>query len=452
MKLLCQFQWGILCLFLSIGVTSYAQISASGQIRTRSELLNGQGNPRSASDEPAFFTSQRTRLNVGFTGYRTLVKVALQDTRVWGQDASTNNRTTNPSLNGLLLHEAWAEIALLDTAHTNKKGTALALKLGRQELMYDDSRLLGNLDWLQQGRRHDAAVLKFSKPNFYVHFGVAYNQNRELKNGGLYDGVPTGYTAGTNGIGTMYKSMQYLYLNKKFKNGALSFLVLKDDFQKYVISEAGTKTYLTGTWKRLTFGPNLQFKFKDHWNLATSAYLQIGKDKNGKDLTAYLYTVKASNTLNKYLTVSAGYDYTSGTSPSSTKNKSFDPLYGTPHKFWGQMDYFYTASGFGSGGLSDLYIQSNIKATNQLSFNLDLHQFNSASKITSSNDSELSTYLGNEIDLIAQFNLTKNIGFQAGYCTFFSTKSLAQIKNITNAQSRSDWAYLMINIQPEFLK
>jgi hypothetical protein len=174
---------------------SYAQFSVSGQLRTRTELLHGQGSPLSKSDKPAFFTSQRTRLNAGYKGYRTQFFVAVQDVRVWGQDASTNNRITNQGLNGLMLHEAWGEISLLDTNQT-KLGKEFALKIGRQELLYDDSRVLGNLDWLQQARRHDAALIKYGNNGFTAHLGFAYNQNRELKTGTLYDGVPSGYTAG----------------------------------------------------------------------------------------------------------------------------------------------------------------------------------------------------------------------------------------------------------------
>jgi hypothetical protein len=114
----------------------------------------------SKSDKPAFFTSQRTRLNAGYKGYRTQFFVAVQDVRVWGQDASTNNRITNQGLNGLMLHEAWGEISLLDTNQT-KLGKEFAFKIGRQEFLYDDSRVLGNLDWLQQARRHDAALIKY---------------------------------------------------------------------------------------------------------------------------------------------------------------------------------------------------------------------------------------------------------------------------------------------------
>jgi hypothetical protein len=32
---------------------------------------------------------------------------------------------------------------------------AFSMKLGRQEVIYDNSRIFGNVDWAQQGRSHD---------------------------------------------------------------------------------------------------------------------------------------------------------------------------------------------------------------------------------------------------------------------------------------------------------
>ncbi|MCF0051863.1 alginate export family protein [Dyadobacter sp. LJ53] len=428
-----------------------AQFSLSGQLRTRSELLHGQGSPLSKSDKPAFFTSQRTRLNAGYKGYRTQFFVAVQDVRVWGQDASTNNRITNPALNGLMLHEAWGEISLLDTNQT-KLGKEFALKIGRQELLYDDSRLLGNLDWLQQARRHDAALLKYGFKGLTAHIGIAYNQNRELRTGTLYDGVPNGYAAGTNGIGTMYKSMQFAYLGKKLKQGNASFLILKDDFQKYTLDTAGVRTIKNGTNKRVTFGPYLQTKLGKAWNLTASAYYQAGKDKDGKSLNAYMYSVRGMYGASQVFAIGPGFDYTSGTANGSRKNSSFDPLYGTPHKFWGQMDYFYAANGFGKGGLADFYINSVIKASEKLSIAIDLHQFSSAASIRNAKDEKLSANFGEELDIIATYNLTKTISFQGGYCTFLPTNSLAHVKAVKDPQKMANWAYLMINIKPEFLK
>jgi hypothetical protein len=428
-----------------------AQFSLSGQLRTRTELLDGQGNMLSKGEKPAFFTSQRTRLNAGYKGYRTQFFVAVQDVRVWGQDASTNNRITNSALNGLMLHEAWGEISLLDTNQT-KLGKEFALKIGRQELLYDDSRVLGNLDWLQQARRHDAALIKYGNNGFTAHLGFAYNQNRELKTGGLYDGVPVGYGAGTNGIGTMYKSLQFLYLGKKLKQGNASFLILKDDFQKYTLDTAGVKKLASGVRSRVTIGPYLQTKIGKSWTVTANAFYQTGKDKDGATLSAYMYSVRGLYAMSRAFSIGPGFDYTSGTATGSTKNHSFDPLYGTPHKFWGQMDYFYTANGFGKGGLSDIYLNTTIKASEKLSINADLHHFASAAQVRVADNRKLSSSFGEELDIIANYNLTKTISFQGGYCTFLSTNSLAQVKGVKNPQKMSNWAYLMINIKPEFLK
>jgi hypothetical protein len=196
------------CCFTQV---AHAQFTVSGQLRTRTELRNGQGTPQVADTAAAFFTSQRTRLNFGYAGHRFKVFTAIQDVRVWGQDASSVNRITTDVNDGLMIHEAWAEISLVDTGKVVKN---FSIKIGRQELVYDDVRLLGNLDWLQQARRHDAALIKFEHKGWMAHLGAGFNQNAERKSNTIYNGVPTGYPASTNGLNTMYKSMQFLYVGK----------------------------------------------------------------------------------------------------------------------------------------------------------------------------------------------------------------------------------------------
>src|SRR3954462_5042725 len=109
----------LLCICAS-AVRTNAQLSIGAQLRTRTELRDGQGSPLPKGAPAAFFTSQRTRLNVGYNMYRLKFGVTLQDVRVWGQDVSTINRTTTPDNNGVMLHEAWAEILLTDTTIKNK--------------------------------------------------------------------------------------------------------------------------------------------------------------------------------------------------------------------------------------------------------------------------------------------------------------------------------------------
>jgi hypothetical protein len=424
-----------------------AQLTLTGQLRTRTEFRDGQGAPLPKGAKPAFFTSQRSRLSAGYETYRLKFGLTVQDVRVWGQDVSTINRTTTQDNNGFMLHEAWAEILLTDTS---SKSSSLSLKLGRQELVYDDVRLLGNLDWLQQARRHDAALLKFTSGKWLAHAGIAFNQNKENASGTIYNSTPPGYAANTNG-GTAYKSMQFLYAGRKLSAGNASFLFFADQFSQYHMDNT-VKVFDTGTWSRFTTGLYFTNTFQK-LNLTASAYYQFGKNANGQKLSGELLSLAGQYAISKKFSAGLGYDYTSGGNSGST-SRAFDPLYGTPHKFWGYMDYFYVASGFGNKGLHDAYIKTKYKASEKLTLTADGHVFNSASKVLAANNvNTLDKYLGTEVDVVATYALTTVIGFEAGYSHFFGTSTLTSpnVKNVPNGKNNSNWAYLSINIKPTFL-
>lgn len=430
-------------------VRSYAQLSLGAQFRTRSELRDGQSAPLPAGANPAFFTSQRSRLSAGFTGYRFKLGVTVQDVRVWGQDASTINRTTTADNNGLMLHEAWAEIMLTDTTVKNK---TISVKLGRQELLYDDSRLLGNLDWLQQGRRHDAALFKLeTATGWKLHVAGAFNQNKENATGTVYNPTPPGnYTANTNG-GTAYKALEFVYLGKKLSKGNASFLFLSDQFSRFHLNNT-VKTWDLGVWNRMTTGLYFNNAF-DAATVTASAYYQFGKNANGQKLSAALFSANAFFNVSKTISVGPGIDYTTGGTGSNGTSHAFDPLYGTPHKFWGGMDYFYVASGFGNTGLQDYYLHAKFLLSGKCSLTADAHQFFSASDVPAAGGNTFKRNYGQEADLVASYALTKVISFEAGYSHFWSTAALASpgVKNIPTAKSNSNWAYLMIALKPEML-
>ncbi len=441
-----------LCLLNS----AQAQFVVSGQVRTRTEFRDGQGTPSLQDTVPAFFTSQRTRLNFGYTGYRFKLYTSVQDVRVWGQDASSINRTTSDANDGFMLHEAWGEISLVDTGKVVKNFT---LKIGRQELVYDDVRLLGNLDWLQQARRHDAALLKFDHKGWTAHLGAAFNQNAERKSNTIYNGVPTGYAASTNGMGSMYKTMQFLYVAKKLPFGNASFLVFKDDFSKFHFAEADvdkkTPIYDQGTWKRVTVGANVFGTAFRKLGFAASAFYQGGEYREGTSLDEYFVSLSTLYAAGRKFSVGPGIDITSGNngSDATKKYKRFDPLYGTPHKFWGYMDYFYVADGFGPSGLMDVYVKSKFKAKDNLTLTLDVHRFSLPKAVKDEIGDNLNKTLGTEVDFVLNYAPTKVITIEGGLCAMFSTSTLvsAKVKNVKNADTFSSWAYLMLSIKPEFI-
>jgi len=445
-----------LILLIITWIESNAQFTISGQLRTRSEFRDGQGSPQVKDTVSAFFTSQRTRINFGYTGYRFKVYTSLQDVRVWGQDASSINRITTDPYDGFMVHEAWGEVSLVDTGKVVKNFT---FKLGRQELVYDDVRLLGNLDWLQQARRHDAALLKFDHNGWTAHLGAAYNQNAERKSNTIYNGIPSGYAASTNGMASMYKSMQFLYAARKLAFGNASFLFFKDDFSKYHFASADvqkkTPIYDRKVWSRFTTGINLTGTAFKNLSFAMSAFYQGGHYRDGTSLNEYLLSFSTLYAANKKFSLGPGVDFTSGNNGSdpSKKYQRFDPLYGTPHKFWGFMDYFYVADGFGANGLIDYYFKTRFKAKENLTFLLDAHRFVLPNAVNDENGKTLDKSLGTEFDFVFTYALTRLINIEGGYSAMLSTSTMAsaKVKNIPNSASHSSWAYVMLSIKPEFI-
>ena len=475
-------------LVFSFGIQANAQLSISAQIRPRGEIRNGVGTLKLKDAPPAGFISQRSRLGFNYKMEKVTFGMSIQDVRVWGQDASTINAADGLKLG---VHEAWAEVNLSDSI-------GLSLKLGRQELMYDDSRLLGNLDWLQQARRHDAAVFKLNKNGWQVDLGLAFNQNTDAfgTTGTFYTAgntpqylanskgnlvtIPSGFVPvnakgvptltgnpSTNGGVQMYKTMQYLYAAKKIQSVKASFLLFKDDFAKYRLDTlkaadggtvAGRRYDVTGKNSRITAGILLNGTLKKGFAYTLGGYFQSGKNRDGADLSAYNVTAYLGYTKAKF-TVGLGYDIVSGndlTNTTNTKDNKFDPLYGTPHKFWGLMDFFYVGTGGVAAGLSDPYLRLKYAASPKLAFGLDIHNYslvnNMPNKYSDATGKTLvNKQLGNEFDFIVNYGLNKSTALEFGYCVMAATNSLEYVKLSTmdKAEHTATWAYLMVNIKPE---
>lgn len=499
-----------------------SQFSFTGQLRTRTEFRSGLGNLAPKDSDPAFFTSQRTRLNLKYKWDRINFGVSVQDIRVWGQDASSISLADG---NRLMLHEGWAEIQLLnkkDSVANPVTNDNLSIKVGRQELAYDDVRLIGNLDWLQQARRHDMVLLKSFHKGWQADLGFAFNQNTDafgntgtgyvpgnipstVKNSlgesvitpsGLVPLSPAGNAnnnssrtgapvflnpAGTNAASQQYKSFTSLYISKKIVNTKFSALFFNDNFGKYKLDSVGSdsKGYVygrrfsksgsgdvydyLGTSHRFTYGLMighnfLKFSGKQDFSLQAAYYRQSGEDRDGYALSAYHYTIAATYKRGK-MSITPGYDVLSGNSSSknSGKNNRFDPLYGTPHKHWGYMDYFYVGTGSPAGGLNNAYIKSNY-AAGKFNLQADLHYFRLNKDMWKADKTLLDKDLGTELDLTIGYSLNKITTIDVGYSIMKATSSMAFAKaQVTTDEAAAGfrktghWAYVMINIRPDFM-
>ena len=157
--------------------------------------------------------------------------------------------------------------------------------------------------------------------------------------------------------------------------------------------------------------------------------------------------------------VGPGYEVLSGndaTTIQAGETSRFDPLYGTPHRHWGYMDYFYVGTGSPAGGLKDAFLKFKYAGT-RLTTTFDIHRFalanNTYNKLPEiPAGTLLSAKLGMEYDFIATYALNKFTTVELGYAIMNGTNSLEYAKQGTMDEKNKigTWSYLMINIRPDF--
>lgn len=398
---------GIVACFVLATTSTFAQFSLSGEFRPRTELSHGYKSLAGGDQDVSLFTSQRTRLNARYQSEKVITYLSLQDVRIWGSQAQlTGNEDYATSV-----HQAWAEVFF---------SPEFSLRAGRQELVYDDHRIFGNVGWAQQARSHDLVVLKHQS-DISLHLGIAHQENANPANN-LFDGADA------------YKDLQFVWFNKKWEKAALSLLVLNNGIPE-LTSEGQEVNYSQTVGGHATFGLG---KF----NLAANAYLQTGKTGNGSDLNAHNLLLEATCPHGMTL----GYERLSGTAYDDDQNKSFTPLYGTNHKFNGFMDYFYVGNHANNVGLNDIYAKYNY-SKGKWSWNAHLHYFSAAAKISA----EASGYLGTELDLGAGWKISPEANLSCGLSWMFAGESMEIIKG-GDQSSANYWGWLMLSVTPDFIK
>lgn len=417
----------MLIALLSISTLLSAQFSLSGEFRPRAEYRHGFKTMALPDAEAAFQISQRTRLNVGYTLDNMKFGLSIQDVRLWGETPQLTSVS-----NRLMIHQAWAEYGF---------NSHFSAKVGRQELVYDDARIFGNVDWAQQARAHDLLLLKYES-SFKLHAGLAFNQQSDQLFTTVYD------------MTSNYKSMQFLWFNKKFDKLSLSFLALNNGME-FKYAEDG-KDKFKSVFSQ-TIGTHLYYK-TDKTTLYGNIYFSTGKDAADRDLQAYNLMAGADYKLNNAWGVGAGYELLSGTSQkekaanANYTNNSFNPFYGTNHKFNGFMDYFYVGKHINNVGLSDVFVNLNYKYK-KASYQLTTHFFAAAADVLKPEQlvETMSNGFGTEVDLSMTYKLNDIASLSAGYSQMFGTETLAVVSG-GNHKENSNWAWLMLSFKPVFFK
>ena len=408
------------------------EFDMSLQLRPRTEYRNGAYRPLQTGEEPAILTHNRTRLTMNYSnGDKLKMRVSLQNINIWGQ--ANQVQPLDATNNNIGLFEAYADIKLSENMRT---------KIGRQMIALDDDRIFGTFDWHPAGRSHDALNISWKKQNTEVQTYFAFNQNYNTI--GNVNNPAGQYFSPENA--QPYQHLQMIYAKYNFTpKHYLSVLANNIGFKDF---KTDNKTY-----NMQTIGANY-FGNGNLWNVGLSAYYQFGETNVGRKTSATLLSAVVDYKINKPSKIGLGIDYLSGDNtnkPTQEATNIFNPLYGTHHKFYGIMDYFYTGNPHGNVGLLDTYVRYSTVINPKLSISAVGHFFNSGAKIYQNNQKK-SNYLGSELDLSFNYNIMKNVSLTGGYSNFFNTESLRYLKKTPNARGNQDWVWLSLNINPQIFK
>ena len=282
-------------------------------------------------------------------------------------------------------------------------GNSLSMNEARQRLSYDDQRIFGADDWSMTGYSHDGLKLGFERAGHKVHLFGAYNQD--------VSNIDQGGTRFSGGI-QPYKSLASLWYHYDIPKTGIGASLLfvnmgLEDNMVYIGEEPKTCfQQLAGTF--LSWNPK-------HFGLEASYYHQWGKSNGGIPLNAWMASAKAMATPSEHWSFRVGYDYLSGEEDFPIPGegdiglvrheivRGFNSLYGSNHKFYGAMDFFYVSTyvnGF-TPGLQNLYAGVSWTPVKPLSADAAYHFFSTAVPVQDAKQA-----LGHEVELQLTWTIT----------------------------------------------
>ena len=474
----------VVAFFVSTEIAKAADISFSGQIRSRWEVNehgvnggNGAGSFNAFSDDGDDFIFSSVRLaakaNINET---TGAFIQMQSTRTWGQVAGgtanvepTGNasvagsgnasNTPDDNDNSVGIHQAYFTLK-------NFLGAPVDAKIGRQEILLDGWRLFGNTIWTAGMQSHDAASFSHKHDNvslFFAYISATENDRASDQNDST---DRENYLAHVNVKGVL--------------GGQFSGILDWDSNS----SAAGAQTRDNDIW---TLGGRQAGKLAG-FDYRGEAYYQWGNGNGQKDgnittdadREAYMFGLRVGRTFNDVSFkpgVTVWYDYLSGTNDEDQRNgdwSSFNTLFDTGHKFYGLQDLFLGVGGGGNTGtqglgLQDLALKTKINPMPGWTLKVDYHWFWTAEGVaantttrsfantTRAGDEALDNDLGTEIDITAVTKMNANTKVMIGYSHYDATDTFFELKNagpavagngsLFAAQDDADWAYVQFDVK-----
>lgn len=346
------------------------------------------------------FTSMRTRIGLGFVPADGLtIVVQAQDVRIWGEESHPNLDFRADALD---LHQAYFR-------YEGDELDWLAITVGRQETAFGGERLVGAIDWSQQGQSFDGVRLDLaSGPGGIALIGhtiadlsaAPADEDRSLF--GAYATHPD--------VGPGALDVYWLY--SRARVGAII------DTDEH------------------SFGA--RYAFEGELDGRLEATYQTGTRVNA-DVDAFMIGARVGAAFaDGHARATLWYDYLSGEDPTTPELEAFSTLYATNHKFYGLADVFTNIPAHtGGAGLQDIALKLDLELRDDLLAGVEAHSFLAAE------DAGLSgSHFADELDLWLTHRYTANLGVTAGFSYVVQDDPLAEVGRLGDDMT---WFYVMFD-------
>lgn len=374
----------------------YERVSVGGELRVRSETQVNYGPITGGVDNDSFVLLRvRPHLDARpIEGLRIFIQP--QFSRAFAQEESTIASTIDepggavPSANNVFdLHQGFIEFEKIG-------GSIVTVKIGRQELIYGDERLVGAFGWSNIGRSFDAAKIRLAWEKFWVDGFFSWNEK----------------AAGNEYFGGVYSSWK---IRPEMTLDLYSLLLRDNDGD-------GSAT-VTGQTLDTTGGRFAGTLLEEKIDYNLEAAVQLGKTEPNSHL-AYAGHAAGGYTFDAAWRPRLGveYNFASGNDPGTTRVERFNNLFPTNHDKYGYIDFASWRN------IHDIVASVGIKPVKGLLLKLDYHlfllpepadgMFRASGAPLRAGAAGASILAGHEIDFFGKYQWNKWVGFLWGYSLF----------------------------------
>jgi len=368
----------------------------SGEMRVREEIWNHFYGPgiNTRGRDSFDFAHMRTRLRFDMEVENDLdVVIELQDVRTLGAEGSTTADTEGVDLKR-------SEFIL-----SNLFCSDLKLEVGRFVMAYGDERIIGALEWVDQGRTYDGFRFCYAPDGWFADFfGVRVN---DLAVSDMDDQDLVGVYAGHDDLCPVMGLEGYA-------------LLFRDQVRQIAIPLSDTER------RFVTLGVRA-FGEQDRFDYTGELAIQEG-DAGGDDLRAYAFALNGGMAVSDCPWEPRVYGeiaYASGDKrPTDNDNEQFQHMFPTNHRHYGYADLVAWSN------IWDLRVGASVEPCTDVTASVDLHRFvladddggwiNAAGDIIRPGPgAKASRHLGEEIDLTVGWKTSDHLALETGYRHFF---------------------------------